>query len=96
MKPIYHFDDFEPPKLTQRMLLEETSRRVLRRQTILLAIASFLANISIAILAFYIIRIHLLAGIICLSFFCLSLIGNGLISVLFIYQRRRNNHVIIN
>lgn len=94
MKSIYNFEAFEPPKITEKMLKEVTARRVLRKQAILLAIASLLANISIAILAVYVSRIHLLAGIICLSFFCFSLIGNGLISVLFIYQRRRNYHVI--
>ena len=95
MKSIYNFEAVDPPKITEKTLYDLSSRRVLRKQTILISIASLLTNISIAFLSVYISRIRVEAGIICLSFLCFSLIGNGLISVLFIYQRRRNYHVII-
>jgi len=94
MKSIYNFESVDPPKITEKMLFDVSSRRILRKQTILISFASLLTNISIALLSVYISRIRVEAGIICLLFFCFSLIGNGLITVLFIYQRRRNYHVI--
>jgi len=83
MKQIYDFNGHEPPRLSENMLREQLERRELRRQTLLLYIASLLCCVCYAAFAFFIIRDSLFAAVVSILMCTVTLIGTGVISVVF-------------
>lgn len=83
MNQIYNFNEHTPPVLTERMLREELARRTLRRQTRLLRIASLLVILCFLLCAVLLLPEYpVLAGF-CFLFVLFSLVGNGIISIVF-------------
>ena len=83
MKQIYNFEKSVPPRLTEADIRNELERRTLRRQILLLRIASLLCCLCIALFAFFIFRDSVVVAAISLIMFTLTLIGNGMISLVF-------------
>ena len=83
MKQIYDFDGHEPPRVNEAMLQEQLRRRELQKQTLLLRIAALLSCICYAVFAFFIIRDSVIAAVISILMCTITLIGNGVVSVVF-------------
>ena len=81
--------DFEkntPPQLTESMLAEAVQARELKRQILILRIASVLCVISMAIFALFIAHDSMILSAVTVVTMLFYLIGNGIISV--IYYRK--------
>ena len=83
MKQIYDFDTHEPPRVNESMLREKLERRELRRQILLLYIASLLSCVCFAVFAFFIVRDSLVVSALSILACTVTLIGIGVISVVF-------------
>jgi hypothetical protein len=83
MKLKYDFEGFEPPRLTEKKLVEIVNARQLAKRTLILSIASLLTDICLALLAFSLVPYSLEAGLACLALLGASLIGSGIIAVVF-------------
>lgn len=83
MKLNYDFKSYQPPRMTEKSLMETLHNRQLIRRTLLLTLASLLINICMALMAFVIAPYSLEAGIACLVLLGLSLAGSGIIAVIF-------------
>ncbi len=84
MKQIYDFEQHTPPRLNEDMLREKMKLRTMRRQTMLLRIASLLCCICYAVFAFVILHDSVAASVISIIMLTVTLIGNGLISLVFL------------
>jgi len=83
MKLKFDFDGFEPPRLTEKKLVDIVNARQLANRTLILSIASLLTDICLALLAFSLAPYSLEAGLACLALLGASLIGSGIIAVVF-------------
>lgn len=83
MKLNYDFESYQPPRMTEKSLMETLHNRQLIRRTVLLILASLLTNICMALMAFVIAPYSMEAGIACLVLLGLSLAGSGIIAVIF-------------
>ncbi|MBQ9767189.1 MAG: hypothetical protein IJW37_03715 [Lachnospiraceae bacterium] len=83
MNPIYNFDEYTPPKLTEQMLCEELKRRALRRQTRILRLASLFVCICFLICAALLFPDYPVLALACTVFVIFSLAANGIISIVF-------------
>ena len=83
MKLNYDFESYQPPRMTEKSLMETLHNRQLIRRTVLLIMASLLINICMALMAFVIAPYSMEAGIACLVLLGLSLAGSGIIAVIF-------------
>lgn len=96
MTSIYNFYDFdkhEPPRLTEKMLQEELKIREVKRQTILIGIASILFYICMMLCTILMSQIHVIFGIVGIFLIVLSLVSNGILSFVFFHYRRRRAFV---
>lgn len=83
MKLNYDFEKYEPPKLSEQKLNALALKRRDLRRVFLLAAASNLIFISLALLALVLLPYSRLASILCLLFLGIHLSGSGVIAVLF-------------
>jgi hypothetical protein len=83
MKLSYDFQQYEPPKLTEEKLSSMIQKRRDVRWILLLAIASNLIWISLALLALVVSPYSMSASIICLVLLGVYLSGSGILAVLF-------------
>lgn len=83
MKQIYDFDAHQPPRINEAMLQEQLRCRELQRQTLLLRIAALLSCVCYAVFAFFIIRDSVIVAVVSILMCTLTLIGSGVISVVF-------------
>lgn len=79
----YDFEQYEPPKLTEQKLNAILQKRRDARRMLLLAAASNLIWISLALLAFAVSPYSMSASIICLALLGIYLSGSGILAVLF-------------
>lgn len=86
MNTVYDFEKYEPPRLNEKMLREEQKRRELKKQILLLRIASVLVSLCIILFAFLVSPDSVLVAVLCIVFVCVCIAGNGLITVLFFRQ----------
>lgn len=82
-KPIFDFEKLNPPMLNERMLRQEQERRTLAKQIRVLRIASVLMAICLALFAFLVAPKSILIAIISIVILCISMIGCGVITILF-------------
>lgn len=78
----YDFEQFQPPHISERMVNAEIERRRALRRMALLAAASNLILISLALLALALSPYSMLASIICLGFLGIYISGSGVLTVL--------------
>lgn len=83
MKLSYDFSGYKPPALDEKKLIEIAHARQLAKRTLILTVASLITNISLVLLAFIISPYSLAAGLACLGYLCVSLIGSGIIAAVF-------------
>ena len=86
MTQIYNFEDKMPPALNENMLRQEMKRRETKRQILILRIASVLVCLCMVLFAFIILPYSKHIAIACIIFTTFSIIGNGVITLLF-YRR---------
>ncbi len=83
MKQIYNFENAVPPLVTEKKLAAELKHRELRRQTMILRIASVILSIAMVLFAFLVAPRSMPIAIAVICLFGISLIGNGIITVIF-------------
>ena|SRR5665647_581801 len=83
MKLNYDFESYQPPRMTEKSLIETLHNSQLIKRTVLLIVASLLINICMALMSFVIAPYSMEAGIACLVLLGLSLAGSGIIAVIF-------------
>ena len=88
MKQIYRFEDAAPPRLTESMLRAELAARKLRRQVLLVQIASWIMAAGFALFAFFIVYDSALLAFLSIAALGITLLGNGVIAVA-AYRKRR-------
>ena len=82
MKLSYDFQQYEPPKLTEEKLSSMIQKRRDVRWMLLLAIASNLIWISLALLALALAPFSIIASVICLVLLGIYLSASGILTVL--------------
>lgn len=92
-KPPFDFENSQPPMLNERMLRQESERRSLIRQIRALRISSVLTALCLALFAFIIAPKSLIIAIATIVVLCVSMIGCGVITVLF-YKNGYNSFEI--
>lgn len=92
MKQIYDFTQHEPPRVNEAILREQLRRRELQRQTLLLRIAALLSCVCYAVFAFFIIRDSVIAAVVSILMCTITLIGTGVISLVFHRYGMRNQN----
>ena len=83
MTQIYNFEDKIPPAFNEKMLRQEIKRRETKRQILILRIASFLVCLCMVLIALVILPYSKVIAIACILFTTFSIIGNGVITILF-------------
>lgn len=79
----FDFENLQPPILREATLRQENERRTLKRQIRILRISSVLTAICLALFAFFIAPVSMLLAIVITVVLCVSMIGYGVIGVLF-------------
>lgn len=92
MKLNYDFERYEPPKLSELKLNAIAQKRQDLRRMFLLAAASNLIFISLALLALAVFPYSMLASILCLAVLGIYLAGSGVIAVLFTKKLMDRSH----
>ncbi len=88
MKQIYDFEQYKPPRLTERLLQEEIKRRELQKQAAMTAFSSLLIELCLILCTVLLAPEYpILAGI-CAIYLLLSIMGSTVISVIFIRKRK--------
>ena len=93
MTLLYDFEKHEPPYFTEKMIREEWKRRELKTQTILLCIASLLMYLCILLFTFLISPVNVILSLCGIFFVCVSLVGNGVLAIVFFYYRSKRRFV---
>lgn len=91
MNTVYDFEQFQPPVVKEYKLQKELERREMKKQIALLRIASVLIVIAMILLAFLVIKDSVIFAILLVVATCISVVGNGIISVLFYYKGKTDS-----
>ncbi len=91
MNTVYNFEQFQPPVVKESELQKELERREMKKQITLLRIASVIIVIAMILLAFFIINDSVIFSVILIVSACISVVGNGIISVLFYYEGKTDS-----
>lgn len=91
MNTVYDFEQFQPPIVTEYKLQKELERREMKKQITLLRIASVIIVIAMILLAFLVIKNSVIFAILLVVATCISVVGNGIISVLFYYKGKTDS-----
>ncbi|MBO5934192.1 MAG: hypothetical protein J6Q94_01750 [Clostridia bacterium] len=91
MNTVYDFEQFQPPVVTEYKLQKELERREMKKQITLLRIASVIIVIAMILLAFLVIKDSVIFAILLVVATCISVVGNGIISVLFYYKGKTDS-----
>lgn len=89
----YDFERYNPPCLTEQILLQELKRREWRKQALLIGIASILFYMCMILGTILMSQIHMLFGLVGIGTIIFSLMSNGILSIVFVYYRRRRGFV---
>lgn len=80
MHPDFRFEQYDPPRLTEKALLAERERRRVRRQAALLAAGGLLAQLGLILWGVLLLRMGITASALaCLGCAALSAAGCGLL-----------------
>ena len=88
MKQLYDLEQYEPPRLTKRMLREEAKRRELQKQAAMTALASLLLELGLVLCTVLLATEYPLIAGIGAIYLLLSAAGSTMISLIFIRKRK--------
>lgn len=88
MNQIYHFDSYSPPVLNEAMLRRKLERRREQRAIAAVAIGGVLTLFCLLALAFFLLPIAPRAAIVLSVYLTLSVMGAGVVALVFTIQRR--------
>ena len=83
MKQTFHFEQFEPPVLNEKLLRKELEKRAERRRTVLLAIAGALFQAVFILLGLLCRSIAPAITLACVGFAIVSAVGSGVIAIVY-------------
>ena len=86
MKSYFNFEQYTPPRLTESVLQKRAQKQNFRCYALLFSIAFLLWNLCFCLFSLLFMHRSFALGFILLSLWCLSLIGSGVISVIFLYS----------
>lgn len=86
MKNIFDFEQNTPPVLHEEKLKRLAKEKALRQQILLLRVASVLTMLCLAIFPFFIYRDSMVLAVASIVMLAFSLMGSGLVSVIFYYK----------
>jgi hypothetical protein len=89
MNPIYSFEQFTSPPLSEKRLREELERRALRRSITMLAAGGILILLCLFALAVFSYPTAPLLSVLCFAYLWIAITGGAVIILIFL-QRRRN------
>lgn len=82
MKQIYNFEAKQPPVLNESMLKAELTKRQLRRQTTMAAIAGILIQIVLLLCAVLLAKDYIILSILCVAYVIFSTTGGTVIAII--------------
>ena len=88
MNQIYYFDSYSPPLLTEAMLRRERERRREQRAIAAAATGGALILLCLLTLAFFLFPVAPKAAIVLSVYLTLSVMGAGVVALVFVTQRR--------
>lgn len=81
MKQIYNFEEKQPPVLNEPMLKAELTKRQLRRQTAMAAIAGILIQIILLLCAILLAKDYIILSILCVAYVIFSATGGTVVAI---------------
>ena len=81
MKQIYNFESNQPPVLNESMLKAELTKRQLRRQTAMAAIAGILIQLIMLLCAVLLAKDYIILSILCVAYVIFSTTGGTVIAI---------------
>lgn len=88
MNQIYYFDSYSPPLLNEAMLRRERERRREQRAIAAAATGGALILLCLLTLAFFLFPVAPKAAIVLSVYLTLSIMGAGVVALVFVTQRR--------
>lgn len=88
MNLYFDFESRQPPVITEKDLRKEKEKRDLKKQILLLRIASVLISICLVLFAFVTANDYIIISVISILFACVYVIGSGVITIVFFSKRR--------
>lgn len=82
MKQIYNFEEKQPPVLNEPMLKAELTKRQLRRQTAMAAIAGILIQIILLLCAILLAKDYIILSILCVAYVIFSATGGTVVAII--------------
>lgn len=82
MKQIYNFEAKQPPVLNESMLKAELTKRQLRRQTAMAAIAGILIQIVLLLCAVLLAKDYIILSILCVAYVIFSATGGTVVAII--------------
>ena len=82
MKPIYDFEQMNPPVLNESMLRAELEKRKLKKQTTLIAICGIISMLLLLLLAIIIAEAEPLLSGLFITYVIISLTGSVVLAIL--------------
>ena len=86
MKQTFHFEQFEPPILNEKLLRRELEKRAERRRTVLLVIAGALFQALFVLLGLSCWNIAPAVTLACIGFAIVSVTGSGVIAIVYVQE----------
>jgi len=81
MNQIYNFEAKQPPVLNESMLKAELTKRQLRRQTAMAAIAGILIQLVMLLCAVLLAKDYIILSILCVTYVIFSATGGTVIAI---------------
>lgn len=92
-KQLFDFEKSQPPMLNEFMLRQESEHRKLMKQIRILRISAVLMALCLALFAFFVAPKSIIIAIASIIILCVSMIGYGVITILF-YKNGYNSFEI--
>ena len=83
MKQTFHFEQFDPPILNEKILRRELEKRAERRRTVLLAITGTLFQAAFILLGLLCWNAAPAVTLACVGFAVVSAVGSGVIAIVY-------------
>ena len=86
MKQTFHFEQFDPPVLNEKLLRRELEKRSERRRTVLLVIAGALFQALFILLGLLCWNTAPAVTLACIGFAIVSVVGSGVIAIVYVQE----------
>ena len=91
MKQTFHFEQFDPPILNEKILRRELEKRAERRRTVLLVIAGALFQALFILLGLLCWNTAPAVTLACIGFAVVSVVGSGVIAIVYAQKGGTSN-----